>query len=134
MLGFVGLSLLGIGAGYSGSRVFAWQMFPEASRWQADIVRVGADGQRHPLDAPWPGGYVWSEMVTESGLSYPATEGHAAYGIATTLEALQHALDWVAANTPDDRETVFLEATVRYRHNTDPPETLVLRSTRRLAP
>ncbi len=131
MLTVVGASLAAILAGYGGSRVFAWQMFPEASRWEADIVRVTESGARHDIAADWPGGYVWSRMVTESGLASPAGEGHAAYGIAATLDALQHALDWVAGNTPDDTETVYLEAVVRYRHNDDPPQTVVLRSVER---
>lgn len=129
--GFIGLSLLGIVAGYSGSRVFAWQMFPEASRWQADIVRVTHDGERRSIEDAWPGGYAWSELVTASGLAYPSTEGHAAYGIDTTLDALQHALNWVAQHTPLDGETAYLEATVRYRHNADPWQTATLRSVAR---
>ena len=134
MVGFVSLSLAGIVAGYSGSRVLAWQMFPESSRWQADIVRVTRDGDRHGLDAPWPGGYTWAGLVSESGLAAPATESNAAYGIEETLEALQHALDWVAANTPNDQETAYLEAMVRYRYNADPPRSVVLRSDVRGAP
>ncbi len=130
----IGMSLIAVVAGYGGSRVFAWQMFPEASRWQADIVRVTADGVRHPIEGPWPGGYRWSDLVTESGLSYPAVESNAAYGVDTTMDALQHALEWVAANTPADRETVLLEASVTLRRNDSPPETVVLRAARPAAP
>lgn len=123
-----GVTLAGVIAGYSGSRVLAWQMFPEASRWQADIVRVAEDGSRHSIDGPWPGGYRWHTLVTESGLAAPGIEGNAAYGIDTTLDALQHALTWVATHTPEDGETAYLEATVWYRHNADPPQTVTLRS------
>jgi hypothetical protein len=47
------------------------------------------------------------------------------------LDALQHALDWVAANTPADQETVLLEATVRYQRNAEPTQTVMLRSASR---
>lgn len=131
MLAVAGASLAAILSGYGGSRVFAWQMFPEASRWQADIVRVTEDGERYAITADWPGGYRWSQLVTESGLGAPADEGHAAYGIAATLDALQHALNWVAGHTPADTETLYLEAVVRYHQNDGPSQTVVLRSTER---
>ncbi len=121
-------SLGGVVAGYGDSRLLAWQMFPEASRWQADVVRITADGGRHAVEAPWPGGYRWEELVTESGLSHPGTESHAAYGVDFTLRSLQHALDWVAQHTPADDETAYLEARVRYRHNDDPWRMVILRS------
>lgn len=131
MAAVVVLSATGIAAGYSGSRVLAWQMFPEASRWQADIVRVTFDGTRHTMTTAWPGGYVWEELVTKSGLRHPDRAGNASYGVATTLDALQHALDWVAANTPDDDATLYLEAVVTYRYNDAPWETVVLTSQHR---
>ena len=131
---FVGMSLAGVIAGYSGSRVMAWQMFPEASRWEADIVRITPSDERVAISEPWPGGYEWSAMVTESGLSQPGVESHAAYGIDVTLAALQHALDWVATDTPQDTDTVQLEAIVRYRRNGGDFETITLRSIVRAVP
>jgi hypothetical protein len=41
---------------------------------------------------------------------------------------LESALDWVASNTPRDRETRYLEARVTAWHNADPPRVEVLRS------
>lgn len=129
VIGWVVISLSAIVAGHrSTSPVLAWQMFPEASRWRAEVVRVTADGDRIDVRAPWPGGYRWAELVDERGMGDPFAERDASYGIASTLDMLQHALDWVAVNTPNDHETVRLEATVTYRHNADPPRTVVLRS------
>ena len=62
------------------------------------------------------------------GLSNPATRHHADAGVDNQLAFLQAALDWVAGNTARDRETRYLEATVTYWHNDDPPERVVLRS------
>ena len=54
---------------------FGFQMFPESSQWQAEIVRVDADGERVPIDEPWPGGYRWDQLVTSRGLRYPSRRG-----------------------------------------------------------
>jgi hypothetical protein len=110
---------------------FGFQMFPESSTWQAEIVRVAADGTRASIDEPWPGGYRWDALVTEGGLRHPAGRHHADAGIDSQLAFLAAALDWVAANTPDDTETEHLEATVTYWRNVDGPFHLVLRSDRR---
>jgi hypothetical protein len=107
---------------------FGFQMFPESSTWQAEIVRVTADGTRVPVDQPWPGGYRWEALVTEGGLRHPAGRHHADAGIDNQLAFLAAALDWVAANTPDDTETDHLEAEVTYWRNVDGPVRLVLRS------
>ncbi len=53
---------------------------------------------------------------------------HADAGLDNQLAFLDSALDWVAANTPRDRETRFLEARVTSWHNDDPARAAVLRS------
>jgi hypothetical protein len=106
---------------------FAFQMFPESSTWRADVVRVTADGRRLPVEAGWAG-YRWDELVQGRGLSYPAVRHHADAGLDNQLAFLDAALDWVAANTPRDRETRYLEAEVTAWHNDDPAQTEVLRS------
>ena len=111
-------------------REFAFQMFPESSTWQADIVRVTADGTRVPIDEPWAG-YRWSAMVVGRGLGSAASRHHADAGLDNQLAFLDAALDYVADHTPDDRETVYLEAVVTTWHNADPPTVVVLRSDRR---
>jgi hypothetical protein len=114
--------------GYSSDhKPFAFQMFPEASTWRADIVRVTADGQRIPIERPWSG-YRWNALVGDGGLQYPSIRHHADAGLANQLAFLRSALDWVASNTPRDRETRYLEATVTSWHNTDPPRTQMFRS------
>jgi hypothetical protein len=106
---------------------FAFQMFPESSTWRADVVRVTADGRRVPIERQWSG-YRWDELVRNRGLSYPSIRHHADAGLANQLAFLEAALDWVASNTPRDRETRYLEARVTSWHNADPPEVKVRRS------
>ena len=106
---------------------FAFQMFPESSTWRADVVRVTAGGHRVPVELPWSG-YRWDELVQDRGLSYPAVRHHADAGLDNQLAFLDAALEWVAANTPRDRGTRYLEARVTAWHNDDPPRTEVLRS------
>jgi hypothetical protein len=109
-------------------RVFGFQMFPEASSWQATVYRVTADGIRVDVREPWPGGYRWSQLVEGRGLEAPYVERHASYGVGATLSYMQYALDYVAANTPADRETVRLEADVIYRRNGGAPRHVRLAS------
>ncbi len=104
---------------------FGYQMFPESSHWQADIVRVTVDGERVPVEQPWAG-YRWNELVPGRGLSSPWRRHHADAGVDNQLEFLGEALDWVAANTPDDTETVRLEATVTVWPNLGEPQQLVM--------
>ena len=112
---------------FSDHKEFAFQMFPEASTWRADIFRVTADGRRVPIESQWSG-YRWDELVPNVGLRYPAIRHHANAGLDNQLAFLESALDWVATNTPDDTETRYLEATVTSWHNADPPRTVVIRS------
>jgi hypothetical protein len=106
---------------------FGFQMFPESSTWRADVVRVTADGRRVPVELPWSG-YRWDELVQGRGLSYPSVRHHADAGLDNQLAFLDATLDWVADNTPRDRETRYLEASVTAWHNDDPPRREVLRS------
>lgn len=123
---------VGIGNGYrSASPTLTWQMFPEASTWQAEISRITFDGRQIDVREPWTGGYEWSAMVDAGGLSTPFSERPASYGIAVALDRLQHALDWVATNTPRDDETARLVAVVTHRRNADPPQTTRLTSVTR---
>jgi hypothetical protein len=128
VLGVVLLQLGLIARGYwSDHKEFAFQMFPESSTWRADVVRVTADGRRLPVEAGWAG-YRWDELVQGRGLRYPAVRHHADAGLDNQLAFLDAALDWVAANTPRDRETRYLEAEVTAWHNDDPARTELLRS------
>lgn len=111
-------------------KVFGWQMFNASSDWRAEIVRVEADGSRHDVRDPWPGGYQWSELVAGRGLGTPFTRGHADSGLDTTFALFQGALDWVATNTPLDTRTVRLEAVVTYWDNGRPPQETVFTSSR----
>jgi hypothetical protein len=128
VLGVVLLQLGFIARGYSADhKEFAFQMFPESSTWRADVVRVTADGRRVPVEIPWSG-YTWDGLVTERGLSYPSFRHHADAGLDNQLAFLRAALDWVAANTPRDHVTRYLEARVTAWHNDDPRHMEVFRS------
>jgi hypothetical protein len=128
VVAFVALQVAFIARGYSSDhKEFAFQMFPESSTWQADIVRVTADGRRVPVEQPWSG-YRWEELVPNVGLRYPWVRHHANAGLDNQLAFLDSALDWVASNTPNDDETRYLEATVTAWHNDDPPRVEVFRS------
>ncbi len=113
----------------SDHKTFGFQMFPESSRWQADIVRVDADGARTPLDEGWE--YRWSDLVEGRGLTNPFVEHHADSGLRNQFGYFQGALDWVASNTPDDTTTRYLEATVTYTDNGRGPYTRTFRSVER---
>jgi hypothetical protein len=112
---------------FSDHKEFAFQMFPESSTWRADVVRVTADGRRVSVQLAWSG-YRWEELVPDRGLSQPWIRHHADAGLDNQLAFLESALDWVAANTPRDRATRYLQATVTAWHNDDPPRVEVLRS------
>lgn len=127
----VGVQVAFIARGYwADHKEFAFQMFPESSTWQAEIVRVTADGRRIPIEEPWAG-YEWDELVQDRGLSVPGVRHHADAGLDNQLAFLDSGLDWVAANTPRDAETRYLEARVTAWHNDDPPEVEVMRSAER---
>jgi len=111
---------------------FGYQMFPESSEWQAQIFRIDVHGDRHDIRESWPGGYRWSTLVDGRGLGDPFDRRHADTGLASTLDFFGDALDWVARNTPADRETAYLEAVVTTWHNGGPPERQVVRSIDRL--
>jgi hypothetical protein len=112
---------------WSDHKPFAFQMFPESSTWRATVVRVTADGRRVPIERRWFG-YSWDQLVRDRALSYPSIRHHADAGLDNQLAFLAAALDWLASNTPRDRQTRYLEATVTSWHNTDPPRVRVLRS------
>ena len=128
VLSVVVLQLGFVVRGYSSDhKPFAFQMFPESSTWRADVVRVTSDGRRIPIERPWSG-YRWDELAPDRSLSYPSVRQHADTGLANQLAFLRSALDWVAANTPRDHETRYLEARVTSWHNDDPPRVEVFRS------
>jgi len=109
-------------------KLFAFQPFNESSTWRADVVRVTADGRRVPIEEPWPGGYDWDELVGWGVLERPGVLRHAYSGLGASLDFLDEALDWVADHTPDDTETLYLEAVTEGYRNTRGPEVQILRS------
>ena len=131
----IGAQLAAIAAAYRNPHpVFGFQMFSEASSWQADIYRVTTDGDRHDVRTGWPGGYDWSELVRTRGLGAPFARQHASGGLDSTFDFFQEALDWVALHTPDDGETRWLEAEVTYWDNDRGPFQRSFRSIERVIP
>ena len=109
-------------------KLFGFRPFNESDTWQAEIVRVLANGERRPIDdGTWA--YEWDELVGTSKLQSPQHLRHASAGADATLDFLQRALDWIVSHTPDDPETDHLEARVIVYRNTRGPEVHVLRST-----
>lgn len=113
---------------------FGYQPFSESATWQARIERVTADGRRFSIQSGWAGRYRWNELVRGRGLDWPFSMGHASSGIDGTLAYFQQALDWVARNTPEDRETLYLDADVIYYQNRRGPYRAHLRSVDRELP
>lgn len=105
---------------------FGFQMFPESSEWQATIERELEDGTRIDIRDDWPGGYEWSDLVSGRGLSHPFNRHHADTGVRSTLHFFAAAVEWVAAHTPDDTESVRLIATVSVWHNGRPAEPITI--------
>ena len=115
----------------SDHRTFGFQMFPESSRWRAEIVRVDTDGVRTPLADDWE--YRWSDLVRGRGLTNPFVDKHADSGLRNQFRLFQGALDWVAEHTPDDTTTAYLEAVVTYTDNGRGPYVRTFRSVDRSA-
>lgn len=133
-VGVIVLQLFFVVRAYSAPhKEFGFHMFPEASSWQADIVRVTGDGERVPIDEPWFG-YEWNDLVRGRGLSSPWRRHHADAGIDNQLAFLDEALAWVASHTPLDDETEYLEAEVTTWFNMGEPTTATVRSPARGEP
>lgn len=107
---------------------FGYQPFNESSTWKARIWRVTADGRRRDVRDGWQ--YDWDHLVRDR-VGQPFDLGHADSGVDSTLDFLQKALDWVADHTPEDRETLYLEAYVTYYRNTRGPVNRLFRSEER---
>lgn len=133
-VGLIALQLIMVVRAYGAPhKEFGFHMFPEASQWQAEIVRVTADGRRIPIDEPWSG-YTWNGLANTRGLGSPWRRHHADAGIDNQLEFLDEALTWIAANTPADTETIYFEADVTVWRNMGGPESIVLQSEPRAEP
>ena len=104
---------------------FGYQPFNESSTWRAEIWRVTADGRRLDVRSGWQ--YSWNDLVRDR-VDHPFHVRHADSGVDSTLEFVQEALRWVADNTPEDRETLYLEAYVTYWRNTRGPVQRLFRS------
>lgn len=112
---------------------FGFRPFNESDTWQAEIVRVTADGQRLAIeDGSWV--YEWNDLVGAGKLQSPGQARHAAGGARSAVDLMQRALDWLVENTPADLEAIRYEATVTFVHNRGVPTTVELVGAERMSP
>jgi hypothetical protein len=111
---------------------FGYQPFAESSVYRAQIDAVDRAGRHDSVADGW-NGYRWQDLVHER-VGAPFVWRSAPSGIDATLYFLQHALDYVAAHTPRDQRTSYLEARVAYRKNRGPEREVTLRSRTRPLP
>lgn len=106
-------------------KLFGFRPFNESDAWSAEIVRVHADGSRHPVDdGTWA--YDWDTLVDVPKLQGVGTLRHAAAGAPATLDFLERALHWSLEHIPDDPDTVAFEATVTVVRSGRAPEVHLL--------
>lgn len=97
-------------------KLFGSRPFNESDSWRFDVVRVHADGSRHPVDdGTWA--HRWNELIGANKLLGEGRTRHAAAGAPASVDFLERALDWAVDNIPDDTETVALEAQVAVCRN-----------------
>lgn len=109
-------------------KFFGYQPFNESDTWRAELYRITSDGERiRIVDGNWLG-YSWDELVDNPRLTRPERLRHAASGAAATIDFMDEALDWVADHTPDDTESVVIEAEVTWYRNTRGPNVTILSS------
>jgi hypothetical protein len=111
---------------------FGYQPFAESTVFRVHIDAVARSGERHDIEHGFEG-YRWQDMVHER-VGHPFHTQSASSGIGASLYFLQRALDYVADHTPDDRRTLYLDASVWYRKNHGPERTVNLRSKARAIP
>jgi hypothetical protein len=118
VVGVLAVQLVLIVRGFDADHpVGAWRMFPEASDWRADIVRIDADSTRVAVtDA------AWGSLVRGRGLGRPSVRHHADAGVDNQLAFLRSALEWYAER---DGAVGAVEATVTYWRNLGDPVTVV---------
>lgn len=110
--------------------VFAFEMFNASSDIEIRLARKlrARDGRLIERDMPngvWTARdahgnehvYRWRELVRGTRLTRIGHKLHAKNGVRAQLYHLQHALDHVAANIPNDAQTVALVAHVRGLEN-----------------
>jgi hypothetical protein len=119
-------------AGGRPDRALGFRMFAESGTVQLHVERVLDDGGLIPIggDGAWEARdcagelhrFEWGRMV-----GYPAPwalerELHAPYGADAGAAQARAALEWVAAHTPDDCQTLAFRARVDVRRNGGVPE------------
>jgi hypothetical protein len=124
-------------AGRRPGHAFGFRMFSESSEIEVRLLRrVRGAGELVPVEhSQWvardregrPHRIHWGYLMGRNG---PHVEGpgRAPYGAVAQLAALEAALAWVAAHTPEDAETRQLVADVTVWTNGRPPEQLRLQS------
>ena len=110
--------------------VFAFEMFNASSDIEIRLARKLRASDGRLIERDMPGGkwtardargnehvYRWRELVRGTRLTRIEQKVHAKNGVRAQLYHLQRALDHVAANIPNDAQTVALVAHVRGMEN-----------------
>lgn len=111
-------------------RVFGFQMFNASSSIEIRLARKLRNKRGRLIERAMPQGewtatdargkrheFRWRELVRGTRLTRIESSVHAKDGVRAQLYHLQRALDHVAANIPDDAQTVALIAHVQAVHN-----------------
>lgn len=122
------------------SKHFAFWMFPETTMFVARLIRITTDGQAHHV----PGGtwivprrtgelvtYRWRDFVRGYRLDALDVKTRSKGTLTDTLRYFEAAVQRVARQTPEDRETVELVLSIDYQRAGEAPERIELRSGKR---
>jgi hypothetical protein len=124
----VGQATLIATAGLRPDNAFGFRMFSESSDVRITLSRrlrrapelaipvENGEWEAHDRDG-WVRSFRWTDRVQDGTLSVLDRSIPAAYSVRAQIARLQHALDDVAAHTPDDTETQTLVADVAVRRN-----------------
>lgn len=122
------------------SKHFGFWMFPESTYFTATLSRVLADGRevktkRGAWSVQGETGkvrYKWKDFVNGYRMDQLEVRQRSKGTFDDTLKYFQHALNYVAERTPEDKVTRQFVMRIEYRRAGGPKEILVLKSTPRL--
>ena len=107
---------------------FAFQMFPESSTWQADVVRVTADGRRIPVTEPWAGLPVVRRWCPTAAWPTRVRDATPTPGSTTSSRSSTPPSTTSPATRPPTRDRATSRPSSPRGTTTTSPQTVVLRS------
>jgi len=127
-------------AGLRADHSYAFRMFEESSTVRVRVFRVLDDGGLLPVEneaweardcAGAPHRFAWGDYVRWPAPSRLDTTVLAPYGVAAALAEARGAVEWIAAHTRDDCQTLAWRAEVTTRRNGARAETVTFTVERR---